>query len=118
VVPRTAGHKYLKEHALGTKIINSDHLKEGKIRLWGGGFKIDSKKVQDQNGEFTKQSWITVTYTSRQLNEGGKDNMFVSDDIQAQFRQAMADLTGLPVYDSGVVPSSDTAPLTTPKLFY
>jgi len=116
VVKRIAGHMQLKNHAVANNIIPVNIGKEGaKDRLWGGGFKIESAVVTNPDGTKTKQSWITVSYSSGHLNHGGPSNLYVPEDVQGQFGQAMADLTGLPVYANGVNPfKAGSSPLTMP----
>jgi len=113
---RNGGHRQLKEHAIANGILPNNIGKPGaEDRLWGGGFKINSAVVTNPDGTKTKQSWITVSFTSRQLNQGGPNDNTVPEDVQKQFRQAMADLTGLPVYADGVDPfKAGSSPLTTP----
>jgi hypothetical protein len=111
VVRRTAGHMQLKKAGIENGLLGATANNPGDNQvLWGGGFKIN--RARDNEGNL--HSWINVSFNSGHLNHRAPDGM-VPEDIQPIFRQAMANISGLPAYDTSQSPLNNDSPQAIPE---
>ncbi|MCE2745151.1 MAG: hypothetical protein LW710_04510 [Burkholderiales bacterium] len=111
IVRRTAGHMQLKKAGIENGFLGpTANNPDDKQVLWGGGFKIN--RAKDKDGRL--RSWINVTYNSAHLNHRAPDGM-VPEEIKPIFRQAMANVSGLPVYEPSQSPLNNDSAQATPE---
>jgi hypothetical protein len=115
VSKRNGGHAQLKKAAMANRILDLNaNLSGANQKLFGGGFTVLREKGSDGN----VKNFITVSFTSRQLNIGSDGNATqdakVPENLQQTFMQASADIAGLPVYASQEAFRKGDPPLAVP----
>jgi len=115
VSKRNGGHAQLKKAAMANRILDLDaNLSGANQKLFGGGFTV----LKEKGSDGTVKKFITVSFTSRQLNIGSDGNATkdakVPDNLQQTFMQASADIAGLPVYANQEAFRNGDPPLAVP----